>query len=381
MTEANPPRILCVDDEQRVLEGLERTLFDHFEVVTLSKPERALELLQRPEERFAVLVSDMRMPGMDGATLLSHARRIAPDTTRVLLTGHADMDAAVAAVNQGHIFRFLCKPCPPEVLVPALTEAAGQHRLVVSERELLGETLTGSIRLLTEILSMIAPQVFSRTQRIRMLVMHMVEKLGHEQRWKFELAAALSLIGCVGVPEETLTRAIAGLPLEPEEKQAFAEHPLIAHRLLAPIPRFQEVAEMVRRQMRVNEPDPTPDVEIGAAMLRIARDVEVLVETGSTVEEAIKKLAPKHNERERSLAALLRDFTGMSPRTVNIRVLRVTQLTGEMTLEDDVRTTTGVVVVPKGRQLNMVLLERLLRFSRAGSLVEPIRVQVPRHAG
>lgn len=380
MSETNLPRILCVDDEQRVLEGLERTLLDHFDVVTLTKPEAALELLKQTHPPFAVLVSDMRMPGMDGATLLSHARRIAPDTTRVLLTGHADIDSAVAAVNQGHVFRFLGKPCPPEILVPALTEAAGQHRLVVSERELLGETLTGSISLLTEILSLIAPQVFSRTQRVRLLVMHMVDKLGHEQRWKFELAAALSLIGCVGVPEETLTRAIAGLPLEPEEKQAFAEHPLVAHRLLAPIPRFHEVAEMVRRQMRVNEPDPTPDVELGAAMLRIGRDVEALVETGSTVEEAIKKLALKQNERERSLCALLRDFTGMSPRTVNIRVLRVTQLTGEMTLEDDVRTTTGVVVVPKGRQLNLVLLERLLKFSRSGSLVEPIRVQVPRHA-
>lgn len=375
------PRILCVDDEQRVLEGLERTLFDHFEVVTLSKPEEAVDLLERGNERFAVVVSDMRMPGMDGATLLAHARRIAPDTTRVLLTGHADMDAAIAAVNQGHIFRFLSKPCPAEVLVPALTEAAGQHRLVVSERELLGQTLTGSIRLLTEILSLIAPQVFSRTQRVRMLVMHMVDRLGHEQRWKFELAAALSLIGCVGVPEETLTRAIAGLPLEADEKQAFAEHPLIAHRLLAPIPRFQEVAEMVRRQMKVTEPDPTPDVELGAAMLRIARDVEQLVETGYTIEESIKKLAPKHNERERSLAALLKDFQGMTPRSVLVRTLRVTQLTGEMVLEDDVRTTNGVVVVPRGRQLNMVLLERLLRFSRAGSLIEPIRVQVPRHAG
>jgi CheY-like chemotaxis protein len=375
------PRILCVDDEQRVLEGIERTLFDHFEVVTLSKPEQAIELLQRGEQRFAVIVSDMRMPGMDGATLLAHARRLAPDTTRVLLTGHADMDAAIAAVNQGNIFRFLSKPCAPEVLVASLTEAAEQHRLVVSERQLLGETLTGSIRLLTEILSLIAPQVFSRTQRIRMLVMHMVDRLGHEQRWKFELAAALSLIGCVGVPEETLTRAIAGLPLEADEKQAFAEHPMIAHRLLAPIPRFFEVAEMVRRQMKVNEPDPTPDVGTGAAMLRIARDVEQLVESGSTVEEAIKKLSPKHTERERTLAALLKDFQGMTPKAVQLRNLRVTQLTGEMVLEDDVRTTNGVVVVPRGRQLNMVLLERLLRFSRAGSLIEPIRVQVPRHAG
>jgi hypothetical protein len=78
------------------------------------------------------------------------------------------------------------------------------------------------------------------------------------------------------------------------------------------------------------------------------------------------------------LIGRLRDFEAMTPQSSHVRSLLVRQLTGEMVLDEDVRTTTGVVVVPKGKQLNTVLLERLLRFTRSGGLMEPIRVLVPR---
>ncbi len=90
-------------------------------------------------------MSDMRMPGMDGATVLTRARAVQPDTVRVLLTGQADMEDAVAAVNDGNIFRFLIKPCPRPVLVRALTDAVDQHRMITAERVLLERTLRGSV--------------------------------------------------------------------------------------------------------------------------------------------------------------------------------------------------------------------------------------------
>ena len=109
--------IPCVDDEPLLLEGLERTLGQSFEVVTETKPLAALALLERHEHDFVAIISDMRMPLMDGAKFLSCAAEIAPDSVRLLLTGHAELSAAIAAVNTGRIFRFLCKPCaPPELL-------------------------------------------------------------------------------------------------------------------------------------------------------------------------------------------------------------------------------------------------------------------------
>jgi DNA-binding NtrC family response regulator len=81
-----------------------------------------------------VIVSDMRMPGMDGATLLKHVKQLYPDTTRILLTGETGRDAAIAAVNEGQIFRFLTKPCAPDNLRAAIEAGVEHHRLLLAEK-------------------------------------------------------------------------------------------------------------------------------------------------------------------------------------------------------------------------------------------------------
>jgi signal transduction histidine kinase len=126
-------RILCVDDEPRILNGLRRRLQDRFVVTVAPDGAAGLELLER-QGPFAVVVSDMRMPGMDGAAFLKRVRARTADTVRILLTGHADVEAAIAAVNDGNVFRFLTKPCPPEVLISALDGAVRQYRSAVDAR-------------------------------------------------------------------------------------------------------------------------------------------------------------------------------------------------------------------------------------------------------
>jgi PAS domain S-box-containing protein len=130
-----PPKVLFVDDEPAVLEGVRTMLRKRFDVTTALGPEKGLEALQGPEP-FAVVVSDLKMPGMDGVTFLSKVRTISPDTTRMVLTGHADVDVAIDAVNQGNVFRFLTKPCPSEVLIKAIEDGLEINRLILSERAL-----------------------------------------------------------------------------------------------------------------------------------------------------------------------------------------------------------------------------------------------------
>ena len=163
------PRVLCVDDEPNVLAGLRRCLRGHFAVTTAVGGAAGLDAL-RAEGRFAVVVSDLRMPGMDGVAFLSQVRALAPDTVRVLLTGQADLEAAIASVNEGHIFRFLMKPCAPTQLLAAVDAAAEQHRLLTAERELLEQTLHGSIKALTEALALANPTSFGRATRLKQLV-------------------------------------------------------------------------------------------------------------------------------------------------------------------------------------------------------------------
>jgi response regulator RpfG family c-di-GMP phosphodiesterase len=371
--------VLCVDDEPLLLEGLERTLRESFEVVTETKPLAALALLEKREREFVAIVSDMRMPLMDGAKFLACAAEIAPNSTRLLLTGHAELNAAIAAVNTGRIFRFLCKPCAPTELIAALEAAAEQHRLQTLEKDLLEETLTGTVRLLSEVLMLVAPSIFTRNQRIQAYVLYLAQRLGRADAWRFELAACLNMIGCVGLPEDTLNRALSGAALDEQETRSMAEHPLTAHRLLKKIPRFEDVAEMIRLQASGQgavAAELTPDVELGARLLRVARNVEHLVAAGASEGEAVAKLTPLSNPEDAEVLKLLADFKSVAL-VGELKELKVAQMTGQMVLEDDVKTKTGVVVVPGKKQLTQSLLERLIRFSRAGVLVEPIRVRVP----
>jgi FixJ family two-component response regulator len=375
--------VLCVDDEPLLLEGLARTLRENFTVVTETKPLTALAMLESREHDYVAIISDMRMPVMDGAKFLACAAEIAPNSTRVLLTGHAELNSAIAAVNTGRIFRFLCKPCPANELISAIEAAAEQHQLRTLEKELMEQTLTGSVRLLSEVLMLVAPRLFTQNQRIQAYVLYLAERLGRHDGWRFELAACLNMIGCAGLPEETFNRALAGKPLDEQESRAFAEHPLTAHRLLKKIPRFEEVAEILRLQAEPpaeaappsSAKPASPDVELGANLLRVARRVEQLVAQGATEAEASRQLLPTATPPERDLLALLAEYRPAA--SGELKELKVAQLTAQMLLESDVKTKTGVVVVPGGKQLTLLLIERLLRFAKAGVLIEPVRVLVP----
>ena len=118
------------------LEGLQRQLRAHFDVTITTEPKQAMSMVVS-DDPYVAVVSDLRMPGMDGVALLCSIRKLSPDTVRILLTGFADLEAAIAAVNEGNIFRFLSKPCPSGMLIRALEAAVETHRLVSAERVLL----------------------------------------------------------------------------------------------------------------------------------------------------------------------------------------------------------------------------------------------------
>ena len=134
------PRVLLVDDEPAVLSGLRRQLRADYDIRTATSAAAGLELIAT-DGPFDVVVCDMRMPDMDGAAFLARVRSIARDTTRILLTGQADIDTAMAAVNEGQIFRFLSKPCPAQTLRECLTDAVYQHHRTQAEHQIIDQWL------------------------------------------------------------------------------------------------------------------------------------------------------------------------------------------------------------------------------------------------
>jgi DNA-binding NtrC family response regulator len=134
------PRVLCVDDEPHVLESLRNTLRRQFDVRTAVSGADGLRCLSE-QGPFTVVMSDFVMPGMNGAEFLTQARMTAPETVRILLTGHATLGNTLAAVNAGNIFRLLLKPCAPADLILALDDGIEQARLLTADRALLQRQL------------------------------------------------------------------------------------------------------------------------------------------------------------------------------------------------------------------------------------------------
>jgi response regulator RpfG family c-di-GMP phosphodiesterase len=240
-------RILLVDDEPNVLEGIQRTLRKQAELYTAPSGAEGLRLLDEAGP-FALVISDMRMPLMNGAQFLAMVREQAPDTVRMILSGQADLEATIAAVNDGHIYRFLSKPCPSDQLLAAVEDGLKQNRLLTAEKVLLEQTLNGSVRMLIEILGMVRPAASTCASRLQRYAVDLATALDLPERWQWGLAALVSQIGCVALPKDILSKVEADQTLSDEEKHLYESHPEVAGKLLAAVPRLEDVAAIVTAQ-------------------------------------------------------------------------------------------------------------------------------------
>ena len=285
--------ILFVDDDIHLVSALQRSLYKTYRVeLALSAADALAAISEAP---YALVVSDLQMPGMDGIELLTRVKVLAPETVRILLTGNADLEAAIHAVNEGNIFRFLRKPCPHELLKKTLDAGLAQYRLQMAERDVLQETLVGTVGVLTEILSAVEPAAFGRASRLRWCVRKLALELKVRDPWQFEAAAMLSQIGCLSVAPEALKKYFAGGPSIDEDSGETPSHARVARQLLERVPRLHTVAQIIDRQQEVVEvhPDLEPEehtIALGACMLRIALDFDELVGRGHSFTSALAEM-------------------------------------------------------------------------------------------
>jgi response regulator RpfG family c-di-GMP phosphodiesterase len=368
-------RILFVDDEINLLQAVERRFRKEFEIQTALGPELGLEAVAE-NGPFAVVVSDLRMPVMNGIEFLARVGKISPNTVRVMLTGQADLPDAIAAVNQGQVFRFLTKPCPPEVLVRTLGAALEQYRLITMEQELLEKTLHGAIGVLTEILSLVNPPAFGRANRITRYVRHMAEKLKLSEVWQFELAAMLSQIGCVTIPTDVLDKFYAAQPLSPQEERMLSSQSMLGYHLLAKIPRLEAVAAMIAGQNTAWHRRTGPEaVANGAHLLKVALDFDELLVRGAEAESAAARMRASKDYNPAYLAAL--EEVQVEALQSESRLVDLAQLRTGMVIKVDVRGKNGLLLLANGQEVTQSAIARLMSFSRTMGVVEPISVIVP----
>jgi response regulator RpfG family c-di-GMP phosphodiesterase len=375
-------RILCVDDDPNILEGYKRQLRKEFELDTAVGPEQGLRMVTE-QGPFAVVVSDLQMPGMNGVEFLAQVRAHEPDTVRMLLTGNAELQAAIEAINQGQIFRFLTKPCTPEALANALKAGLAQHRLITAERELLEQTLSGSIRVLCEVLALVNPEAFGRSSRITRYVESIAENLHVSELWSIKTAAMLSQIGCVILPESLLKKVYRGEALTGEESQLFNQHPFVAYDLIAKIPRMKRVAEIIKFQDKYYDGYGVPGdtqqdktIPMEASILKVALDFDALESAGKSKAEAFGEMKQRKGWYDPTVIDAMKAAFAKEIQ-YEIRMAVVADLREGMILAEGIQSSQHMLLASKGQQVTQSMVMKLQNFSKTGGIREPFSVLLP----
>jgi|SRR5581483_10418783 len=382
MPDPSKPRILFVDDEPALLAALVRNLrSEHFELVTASSGAAAIQML-RHQGPFAVIVSDLRMPEMDGVQLLRNARKVSPDTVRVLFTGQPDMERAIAAINEGEVFRLITKPCPRVPMAVMLQSAIKQYQLITAERVLLEQTLRGSIKALTEILSLTNPLAFGRASRLRQCMGALVAALGIPVNWHLEVAAMLSQIGCVLLSPATIEKVYAGEPLSETEEDTIGRLPEVVEDILGNIPRLEPVREILHYQNKHFDGTGFPADNVcgevipwGARALKVVLDLDALETEGYTESLAFDIMRGRKGWYDPEILASLADLR-KSAVEAQVCELPVGLLQVGMVLAQDVRTSKGMLFIARGQEVTASLLVKLRNLSQNFLADELIRVIV-----
>ncbi|MFC1543207.1 HD domain-containing phosphohydrolase [Candidatus Neomarinimicrobiota bacterium] len=241
-------KVLFVDDEPHVLASYERQLRGSYNIETALGGDQALVRINESEP-FAVIISDQKMPKMDGIELLTRVHEIAPDTVRVMLTGHADLETAIEAVNCGYIFRFLTKPCPPEALALAVEAGIEQHKLILAGRELhtlmkLKNAMEGIILGFSTIVETRDPYTAGHQERVTRLAVAIAGVMGldEDQTAALRLAAMVHDIGKIYVPADFLNKPGK---LSDVEYSILWTHPTIGRDILKSVDFVWPISEIV----------------------------------------------------------------------------------------------------------------------------------------
>lgn len=375
-------KVLFIDDSRNVLDTYKRQFRKQFEVETALGPEWGMEKLTT-DGPFAVVISDYRMPNMDGVEFLLHVKDAMPEASRILITGYADVSTALRAVNEGSVFRFLTKPCTHEALNEAVAAGLEHHRLLRSERDILEQTLNGCLKTITEVFSLAHPDAFGRMSRVQRYLHGMVRPMGMTETWRLETAAMLSQIGTMTLPEDLVRKHFHGEALTEKEQQLFDKHPYIGAELLATIPRLGDIAEIIRYQeKRFDGSGPPHDAKKGreipveARMLKVVLDFDVLESGGLDRDEAFQQLSRRVGWYDPVILETLRASFEKEKR-YKVSDVTLEELTEEMILADGVRDERGRMIVSKGQQVTPGLLMHLMHIAHQKTIQEPIKVIVP----
>ncbi|MEX2315626.1 MAG: response regulator [Pirellulales bacterium] len=373
-------RVLFVDDEQSLLNGIERRLGSEYDLVTANAGEAALKAMD-DQGPFAVVVTDMRMPKMDGIEFIRAARAKSPDSVYIMLTGNQDQATAIQALNEGQVFRFLTKPCQSADLKSTIDAGMRQYQLVTSEKELLHKTFVGAVSVLTDVLELAQPSVFGRAERLQEIVAALQKGLALENQWEYKLSARLAMLGFALLPEQERMRFevghISGTELHATIRAAAAT----GKRIIERIPRLGVVAQIIGMQSGIDGsaviPIPKNDRDkalMGATLLRVAVEWDALVRQGLSSAAAAAEVRESLPELSAKTSHILSELEFDEVDDLGVEI-EISKLEEGMILIDDVLTSDGLMLIRSGRRLTWTIIEKLRSYGSTPNGLRPVRIR------
>lgn len=370
-------RVLFVDDDTRLLETMERNFCFDLDLATADSGIAALEKLKAGEE-YSVVVSDMRMPRMNGVEFIQQARKLAFDTVYIMLTGNQDVVTAMQAVNDGQVFRFLNKPCKTSEIRRAIDAAQKQYQLVAGEKELLQKTFVGSVSVLTDVLDSLDPNLTHQSQRVDSIMKSCEDALGVAGGWEYRLAARLGLLGLALLPNQQREAFRRVDPSGPEGKRLLEQVLSTSARLIERIPRLGGVVQILQQPAPVDGSVSHdwldgPCLELGVTLLRVAIHWTAMIDRGGKPVLAMKELENAYPELSTTIRSrLLETYTTVSEsRPVKIGVEDFVE---GMVLYEDLVSRDGTVLARNGQRLTHAVIEKLRLFSSGDEGLGPVAV-------
>jgi response regulator RpfG family c-di-GMP phosphodiesterase len=416
--------VLCVDDEPSILSALKRVLrSEDCKVLLAGGGLEALALLE--EHPVDVVVSDMRMPGMDGAELLAQVRARWPGTSRILLTGYADMKATIAAINEGQIYRYIHKPWEEDELRLTVRQAA-ERRLLERDRDALQATTQSQNEELRALNTGLELRVQERTTELReanerlrrnyltsikifsnLMELRSGVLAGHGKRCAHlarKVAAAMAMpedavqdvfvagllhdVGFMALPDSILSTPVA--KLSAPDMALYQRHPVLGGQSFMALDDHQAVAALIRSHHERFDGTGFPeqlkgaDIKLGARILAVVDTYDDLTHghlTGAALNEAEVRTLMQRGRGTQFDPEVLDVFLHVTleekPKPIRLESVALDDLQPGMTLGKDLLSKEGVLLLSAGHVLSADMIGRIRRYVKTEGLHLTLDIRMP----
>jgi len=366
MEETDKKTILVVDDAPENIDVLNGVLNGKYKVKAATNGVRALKAAASKNPPDMILL-DIMMPEMDGYEVCKRlkANKATKNIPVIFVTAMSESKDEAKGFAVGAI-DYITKPISPPIVLARIRNTLALISSRQSLKVALDQTLTGSVELMADLLSMTNPTAFGQSNDLRRQMRISCERLGHRPTWSFDVAAMLSQLGCLALPEELLERIYRGDAVSPEEQMLYDNHPKMAQRLLERIPNLKTAAQIIGL-LRQDLNDPSvlegmaPQVRLGASLLQDAIDKQEL--------ERRRSYTPPPPTTPSS--GQIPGNNGPMRRDVLVEDIRV-----GMRIESPITTIKGTPLVKPGAEVTRAIHERLRSYLESGMLPADTRYTI-----